>query len=187
MTRVELRSRFSAETCSERLLRNAQRDSLRSWFGTRRAFLIRAHGNRFRLRLRTATFRSAFSPILYGLIEPVGAGALITGSFRMHPLVRAFAWLWFSLVTAIGGTLFIISARAVLQRSASGFDGPVWVGFIAGPGVLLLGFWLLRFGWSSQVRDIKAFLAVTVASRATERPNRRLQPTAADAIMSRRG
>jgi len=149
------------------LSRSAQSESLGGWFGMRRTFLIRVNGDRFRLRYRSATFRNAFSPLLYGIIESESSGARIYGRFRIHPLARAFAWLWFSGVTIVGGALFSASVQAMWQRNASKFDGPIWVGFVGGPAMLLLGVALLRFGWSAHVRRISEFLVTAVEARVS--------------------
>jgi hypothetical protein len=102
---------------------------------------------------------------LLWIIEAENSGARITGRFRIHPLARAFAWLWFSLVAIVGGTLFGAGVQAIWQRNASNFDGPIWIGFVAGPALLLFGVVLLRFGQSAHVRKMSEFLATTAEAR----------------------
>ena len=131
----------------------------------RPAFVIRVKGDRIRLRYRNATFRSAFSPLFYGVIESESSGARISGGFRIHPLARAFAWLWFSFVTVVGAVLLGASIRALLQGNSAGFEGQVWVGLIVGPGLILFGIALVRFGWSTHVHAIVHFLATTTEGR----------------------
>jgi hypothetical protein len=167
MTRFELETRLSAELCRERLSRGAQSESLLSWFGRRRAFVIRVSGGRLRLRYRSGSFRNAFSPLFYGVIESRSSGARIKGTFRIHPLSRAFAWLWFGLVSVIGAVLLGASVRAVWQGNSAGFDGPLWGGLVTGPGLVLLGVALLRSGRYAHVREITAFLSMTTEGRVT--------------------
>lgn len=146
-----------------RLSQRARPESFPSWCGVGRAFLIQRRGERFRVRYRSATLRNAFSPLFYGIAESEGAVTRIRGEFRAHPLVRAFAWLWFSFVAVVGAALFFASVLVLWRGDRAGFEGSPWLGLVAGPCLLLIGLVLvlMRVGWASHQHEITRFLMTT--------------------------
>lgn len=52
-----------------------------------------AYGNQLIIRYKTS-YNNSFIPVFYGKINENDNVALITGSFKMFPVVKAFIWFW---------------------------------------------------------------------------------------------
>ena len=158
---------FPPEQCKTLLENSAEKDIpfLADWT-FKPGILARVHDNSFRLRIRRGMWHNSFDRLFYGQLESTGSGALIHGTFRLHPFVVAFTTVWFCGVAFIGGlTVFLIVAGLIRHRSH--VDGAL-AGVAIPMLMLAFGIALLRFGRhlsrSGEAR-LQRFICETLSAR----------------------
>ena len=145
-----------------RLEHTAKRDiPIISDLGFSRAVLGRLSANRIRLRYRRPFVHNSFAPVFVGALQATSSGTRIEGQFRMHRFVRIFLGVWFGFVLIVGSVLFVASLATAFGLTGRQTEGDWWIGFVVGPGLLVFGVVLVRFGkylGETDRREILAFL-----------------------------
>ena len=126
---MTLHTRIPIEECEARLASSVDAERLGfSWSGYAgsRPILGKLRDSSFRLQKRRY-YRNSFAPFFFGRFVASDDGTLIEGEFRMHPFVRVFMIVWFSLL-AVPSVIMLISVfagQADIQDGplASGWDG----------------------------------------------------------------
>ena len=96
------------------------------------------------LRLRKRiNYRNSFQSFLFGIMRPQQGGTLISCTFAMHPMVRAFMFIWFGILAVVGATLTFATVKGVLISSDGNRHSPM--GIIIPLAMLIFGFALIRF------------------------------------------
>jgi hypothetical protein len=113
----------------------------------------------FRLHTRKY-YQNSFAPFFYGQLLAEDGGAILEGSFRMHPFARLFMLFWFVLLILFGLAAIIVPAA---QHPASGISRRWYFAGLAllailGAGVVLVGTWLGR----GEQEVIRSFLKKTL-------------------------
>jgi hypothetical protein len=111
MSAITFISALPKDECLRRLLAQTRQRLWTRWAeGTISA---RVRGDRFRLfAWGPANVHNSFAPIFYGRLEEVESKTRIHGRFRMHTLVQAFLFVWFSGLLAGAGLLLFLPASA---------------------------------------------------------------------------
>jgi hypothetical protein len=109
------------------------------------AVLGEFRGSVFRLHTRKY-YQNSFVPFFYGRLSSVDGGAILEGSYRLHPFVRLFLVFWFSFLILFGLAAIIVPAAV---HPASGisrnwFFAGLALLAILGAAVVLVGAWLGR-------------------------------------------
>jgi hypothetical protein len=116
-------------------------------------------GSMFRLHTKKY-YSNAFAPFFYGKLTAVEGGAILEGSFRMHPFARLFMVFWLSFLLLFGLAAIIVPAP---QSLPSGLGrGCFYAGLVIlavlGAGLIQLGKWLGR----GEQAVIQSFLKSTL-------------------------
>jgi len=134
-------------------------------FNTLGPVLGNTSGDKFHLYVVRKDFRNSFAPHCYGKLKAAASGTIIKGKFGMNFLVRIFLSMWFVGLAAIGGSMAIVSQRALIDGQAA---ENVYVGlffpcalFLCG---LLMVYWGKRIGMDDEAQ-IVTFLQRTLDAR----------------------
>jgi hypothetical protein len=134
-------------------------------FNTLGPVLGNTSGDKFHLYVVRKDFRNSFAPHFYGKLKAAASGTAIKGKFGMNFFIRTFLTMWFVGVVAIGGSMAIVSLRALVDGQPT---ENVYVGlffpcalFLCG---LLMVYWGKRLGNDDEVQ-IVTFLQRTLDAR----------------------
>lgn len=158
---MTLHTRIPIEECEARLASSVDAERLGfSWSGYAgsRPILGKLRDSSFRLQKRRY-YRNSFAPFFFGRFVASDDGTLIEGEFRMHPFVRVFMIVWFSLL----GVPSVIMLISVFAGQADIQDGPL--ALVLPAGMVAFGVALVKFGrWlgRSEETAIVAFLKSTL-------------------------
>jgi hypothetical protein len=114
-------------------------------------------------------YGNSFKPLLTASMRPEDGGTLISGTFAMHPLVRAFLFLWFGGALIMGGILFVFVVSGTLTQLEPHQN--TWLAVVVPPLVLAGGFGLIGFGRylaRNESKFLKDFLIQTLIARAQD-------------------
>jgi hypothetical protein len=100
-------------------------------------------GQMFRLHTRKY-YQNAFAPFFYGQLSAADDGAVLEGSFRMHPFARLFMLFWFALIIVFALAPVIVPAA---KYAASGLSRNWYLAGLAllvvtGAAFFQIGIWL---------------------------------------------
>ena len=107
----------------------------------------------FRLRYRRAFVQNSFAPILDATIEATAGGSRIPVRFRLNRFVSGFMVVWFIGVMGVGGSIMIMSVRALLRGESRVGEASVWLGLLFPIAFLGFGIGLVAFGQFLGRRD----------------------------------
>jgi hypothetical protein len=130
-------------------------------------------------------YKNGFAPFFYGEVRPLGDGAELSGSFRLHPLTRVFTGIWLGGALLLAGVMTVStvsSGRAVpLPAVAVPLALPA-----AGFGMLWLGRWLARNERPLIMRYLEACAAAGTGTAAPGPPGSTAQGAPIDLSTSGR-
>jgi hypothetical protein len=119
----------------------------------------------FTLRLRKQTFyANSFQTRYFATLQPAPGGTIISGSFGMHPFVRAFLVFWFGVLVVVEAILLLVAVGVI----SLGKDSNLWVGLIVPPVMAAFGLlWIFvgRFMARDEQRFLTDFLIKTLDAR----------------------
>jgi hypothetical protein len=158
---MKLRTKLSVAECRARLGSATDLGGMAlSWDAAGPAAVVgEFRGEVFRLHTKKY-YQNAFAPFLYGKLSAVEGGAVLDGTFRLHPFARMFMLLWFALLAVFAVAPIIVPAA---KQMASGLNRN-W--YFAGLGVLAflgIAFFILgKFLGNGDHELIHGFLKTTL-------------------------
>jgi hypothetical protein len=118
-------------------------------------------------------YGNSFQTHLAASMSREEGGTVISGTLGMHPVTEAFMVIWFGFTVLIGGSLFVVSLRALLAGDSASTQES-WIGVLAFPAMLAFGYGLVRFGRHlarDEARFLKEFLIRTLDAREVDALN----------------
>jgi hypothetical protein len=110
---------FSAKLTREEIIDRLNKlgDTGLNQIGSPKDIVYKLSGDNLRLRKSFKLGYNSYRRFFYGTIKSNGNQTIISGEFRLHPLVKVVLTFWFGGIIVLGGSSFIIGLLSIVNRT----------------------------------------------------------------------